>query len=764
MGDTDAIWRMLKARRVAVVGASQDPSKFSGVLVPSILAGGFTGEVFPVNPRAEKVSGLTCYPAVTDIPGEIDLVVIAARARFVPGVLHEAADKGAAGAIVISAGGRESVSGKPEFDRELVAIARERGLRLFGLNIQGVSYGPNRLCAVFWPGDDRARAPRGGRAERHGRGGVITDWAQDDGLGVSASISLGNQADICAGGRGADLLADDDDTRAVALYLEGVSDGPRFVAAARSVALKKPLAVSKCGRSQRGREAVASHTGSLAGSDQVFERARREYGVARPTIPNPSTTPPRSSRACARYRARRVLVVSSSGGSCALAADVGDAHGLVLPVLPPDLVAGLRGMDLAEWGSFANPLDLATIGVDQFRTAARLADAAGFVDTILLIFGDPVPGAAELAAELAAEVRGPPSAPRTTAAAPSNRSNGAGCSGWACPRLPIAGAGDAGDRRRLLVCGETTGSGGGIVSVTAEQLDEHAAGAGSRRAPSALRHLLRRARHGLCRRGRCRHRRAHRLPGRPEGHLPRRGPQDRRRRRGHRSERRDGAASGPGHARLRREHALPGARIDGVLVAGHVFGGRESIVGAVRDATFGPTVMAGWAACWPSCWPTLCSASRRCDAQTAWRRHRAAAARPLEASAASRRFTATRSPTSRQDRRPSGRHTEIAEIDLNPGSLWPGAVSPSMRASSQGVGAGAERRRPGSPPPSDGGADRAAYRRRAPSVSASTSSPSTGVGQVTAHGVGGPRRPAQTHRFEDLGVRIAQLFGPMLAQ
>ena len=401
MGDTDAIWRMLKARRVAVVGASQDPSKFSGVLVPSILAGGFTGEVFPVNPRAEKVSGLTCYPAVTDIPGEIDLVVIAVPARFVPGVLHEAADKGAAGAIVISAGGRES--GKPEFDRELVAIARERGLRLFGPNIQGVSYGPNRLCAVFWP----VITEHGPLAVVGQSGTVvaaITDWAQDDGLGVSASISLGNQADICE----ADVvrtLADDDDTRAVALYLEGVSDGPRFVAAARSVALKKPLVVLKCGRSQRGREAVASHTGSLAGSDQVFSGVCRQYGVVRADDSESFYDAAKILASVRPPTGRRVLVVSSSGGSCALAADVGDAHGLVLPDLPPDLVAGLRGMDLAEWGSFANPLDLATIGVDQFRTAARLADAAGFVDTILLIFGDPVPGAAELAAELAAESR-----------------------------------------------------------------------------------------------------------------------------------------------------------------------------------------------------------------------------------------------------------------------------------------------------------------------------------------------------------------------
>jgi acyl-CoA synthetase (NDP forming) len=401
VGDTDAIWRMLKARRVAVVGASQDPHKFSGVLVPSILAGGFTGEVIPVNPRAETVAGLPCYASVSDIPGTLDLVVIAVPARFVPGVLHEAADKGAAGAIVISAGGRES--GKPEFDKEIAQIARERGLRFFGPNIQGVSYGPNRLCAVFWP-----VVTEHGPLAVVGQSGTvvaaITDWAQDDGLGVSASISLGNQADITESDV-LRLLADDDNTRVVALYLEGLNDGARFVAAAKEVALRKPLVVLKCGRSQRGREAVASHTGSLAGSDQVFSGVCRQYGVIRADDSEGLYDTAKILAGMRLPAGRRVLVISSSGGSCALAADVGDGQGLVLPDLPDEYVSALKDLDLAEWGSFANPLDLATIGVDQFRAAVRLADAADIADTILLIFGDPVVGSAELAAELAAECR-----------------------------------------------------------------------------------------------------------------------------------------------------------------------------------------------------------------------------------------------------------------------------------------------------------------------------------------------------------------------
>ena len=399
MENNDAIWRMLKARRVAVVGASKDPTKFSGVLVPSILSGGYTGEVIPVNPRAEVVAGLTCYPSVSAIPGTLDLVVIAVPAKFVPGVLHEAADKGAAGAIIISAGGRES--GKPEFDREILRIARERGLRFFGPNIQGISYGPNRLCAVFWP-----VVTEHGPLAVVGQSGTvvaaITDWAQDDGLGVSASISLGNQADICESDV-LRLMAEDEHTRVTALYLEGVDDGPRFMEAVKDVALRKPLVVLKCGRSQRGREAVASHTGSLAGSDKVFSGVCRRYGVIR-AEDSEGLYDAAKILACMRLPAgRRVLVISSSGGSCALAADTADGQGLVLPDLPDHYVAALRELGLAEWGSFANPLDMATIGINEFRSAVRLADAADIADIILMIFGDPVPGSAELAAELAAE-------------------------------------------------------------------------------------------------------------------------------------------------------------------------------------------------------------------------------------------------------------------------------------------------------------------------------------------------------------------------
>ena len=392
-----ALWRMLGARRVAVVGASSDPQKFGAILLQSIISGGFSGELFPVNPRADQIAGLRCYPSVSDIPGLLDLVIVIVPAVAVAGELEKAADKGAAGAFVISGGFREA--GRPDLEAEILRVAKARGLRLFGPNTQGIAWAANSLSAVFWPVLDTP-GPVGVVGQSGTVVAALTDWAQDEGLGVSASISLGNQADVSESDV-LRLLREDELTRSVALYLEGVSDGPRFVAAARDVAMETPVVVLKCGRSPVGTQAVASHTGSLAGSDRVFSGICRQLGVVR-VADTESLYDAAKILACMPLPAgNRVLMMSSSGGSCALSADEADLQGLTLPVPSPQYVAGLRELDLPEWGSFANPLDLGGVSLHNFRRAAQMADAADLADVILLVFGDPIEGADELARELA---------------------------------------------------------------------------------------------------------------------------------------------------------------------------------------------------------------------------------------------------------------------------------------------------------------------------------------------------------------------------
>jgi acyl-CoA synthetase (NDP forming) len=393
--------RMLGARSVAVVGASTDPSKFGNVLLKSLISGGFSGDIYPVNPRADVVHGLPCYPSIAAIPGSIDLAVIVVPATAVMSAIEQAAEKGAAGVFLLSGGFKES--GRPDLEDAVVAAVRERGMRMFGPNTQGIAYAANNLSAVFWPVLS-VPGPLGVVGQSGTVVAAITDWAQGEGLGVSASFSLGNQADVCEA-EVLRFLEADELTRSVALYLEGVSDGPRFVETLKDVAARLPVVILKCGRSPRGREAVASHTGSLAGSDEVFDGLCRQFGVVRAADTEELYDFAKVLAIMKPPAGARVLMMSSSGGSCALAADSAFAHGLSMPAPSAEFVAEIRRLDFPEWGSFANPLDLGGVSLENFRAAVELADAADLADVILLVYGDPIEGADQLALELAATTR-----------------------------------------------------------------------------------------------------------------------------------------------------------------------------------------------------------------------------------------------------------------------------------------------------------------------------------------------------------------------
>lgn len=396
-----ALHRMLWAKSVAVVGASSDPTKFGNVLLRSLIDGGFAGRIYPVNPRADVIHGLQCYPSVEAVPDQLDLAVIVVPAPAVPAVIEQAAEKGAAGVFLLSGGFKES--GRPELERAVVEAVRERGMRMFGPNTQGIAYAPNSLSAVFWPVLSLP-GPVGVVGQSGTVVAAITDWALAEGLGVSASVSLGNQADLCE----SDVLRyldQDELTRSAALYLEGVGDGPRFVQTLRDVGTTLPTVILKCGRSPRGREAVASHTGSLAGSDEVFAGVCRQFGVVRAHDTEELYDYAKILATMKPPSGRRVLMMSSSGGSCALAADAAFEAGLEMPAPPPDFVTALKELDLPEWGSFANPLDLGGVSLDAFRAAVELADQADMADVILLVYGDPIDGADVLALELAGTMK-----------------------------------------------------------------------------------------------------------------------------------------------------------------------------------------------------------------------------------------------------------------------------------------------------------------------------------------------------------------------
>jgi acyl-CoA synthetase (NDP forming) len=395
----DGLARLFHGRAVAVVGASTSPGKLGHEILANIVNGGYEGAVYPVNPKASEVLGLPAYPSVSACPSSLDLAVVVVPATLVPGVLREAAAKGAGAAIIISGGFREA--GREDLEEEILAVAHETGLRLIGPNCQGINYRPNRLCAS-WP----LVTAQGSMAVISQSGTVaatLAGWAVDEGLGISATVSLGNQVDVCE----TDLIeyfAGDAETKVIALYLEGAKEGRRFLEAASRAVSGTPLVVLKSGRTKAGQRAAASHTSSLAGSDEIFDAACRQVGIVRVADIESLYDSAKALQSLDLDGGDRVMVITSSGGCGILATDEAESCKLWVPSLSPEVVRELGGAGLLPTAILSNPLDLTVAPAEHFEAAVSAAERHELADTYLLIFGDPIPGAAEVVQNLRARM------------------------------------------------------------------------------------------------------------------------------------------------------------------------------------------------------------------------------------------------------------------------------------------------------------------------------------------------------------------------
>lgn len=389
-----SIHSMFHANSVAVVGASKTPGKTGNTLLRNLIDGGYEGAVYPVNPQGGTLMGKRCYPSLDEIAEDVDLIVIAIPAPLVPGVLEQAGRRHAKGAIIISGGFRET--GNDALEAETVGIARRCGIRLIGPNCQGLNYTPNRLCAS-WP----LVSARGSIAivSQSGTIGAAMElWAEADHLGFSAFVALGNKSDLSE----EELItyfADDPNTSVLALNIEGVKDGRGFLERVRYCAERKPLVVLKPGRSERGRVAAMSHTKSIGGRDQVFEAACRQYGALRAYDLEEFYDYAKIASLVRKPASNRLAIVTSSGGSGILAVDAAAECGVEIAALAGSAAKQLREALPAQC-VVANPLDL-TGDADAARYRASLAILLEqeSVDTVLAIFGDPIPGVGEMLRE-----------------------------------------------------------------------------------------------------------------------------------------------------------------------------------------------------------------------------------------------------------------------------------------------------------------------------------------------------------------------------
>ncbi|MFD0772706.1 acetate--CoA ligase family protein [Streptomonospora algeriensis] len=345
--------RIFKPRSIAVVGASNEQGKIGNSVMRNIVDGGYAGQVYPINPKADEVYGRTSYSSIADAPDGIDVAVFTIPAKFVPAALEEAGRKGVAGAILIPSGFAET--GEQDLQDEVLAVARRHGVRLLGPNIYGYYYTPEHLSATFCTPYDVA----GGTALTSQSGGIgmaILGYSRSTSTGVSAIVGVGNKADIDED----DLLTffgQDDNTNAIAMHLEDLKDGRAFVQAAREVVPEKPVVVLKAGRTSAGARAAGSHTGALAGDDKVYDDILRQAGVVRAPGLNELLEYGRALPVLPTPAGENVVIITGAGGSGVLLSDAVVDNGLSLMEIPPDLDESFRAF-IPPFGAAGNPVDI----------------------------------------------------------------------------------------------------------------------------------------------------------------------------------------------------------------------------------------------------------------------------------------------------------------------------------------------------------------------------------------------------------------------
>ena len=386
-----AVARVLRPRVVAVVGASERPGSVGGAVLRNVLAAGFTGDVHAVNGHGGIVQGLVAHRSVRDIPGELDLVVIAVPADAALEVARDCAAVDVHALVVVSAGFGEAGAGGAERQRELLRICRAGGMRLVGPNCLGVmNTDPGvGLNASFAP----VQAPPGRVAfmSQSGALGIaVIDAAREEGLGLSSFVSVGNKADLS----GNDFLAywdRDAATDVILLYLESFGNPRRFARVARAVAAHKPIVAVKGGRSSAGARAAGSHTGALlAASDATVDALFARSGVIRTDTLGELFDVAGLLAAQPPPAGPRLGIVTNGGGLGILCADAAQAVGLDVVPTPEATRSALRA-GLPDAAAVANPVDLlASASPEQFAGAITALAASGAVDSIVVLYVPPL--------------------------------------------------------------------------------------------------------------------------------------------------------------------------------------------------------------------------------------------------------------------------------------------------------------------------------------------------------------------------------------
>jgi acetyltransferase len=374
---------LFSPRSIAVIGASRTEGKLGYAVLANIIQSGFGGAIYPINPKAEEILGLPCYASINDVEGKIDLAVIVIPAQYVLDALETCGKRGVGSIIAISAGFRETGHEGLMAERKMAKIAQTYQMRIVGPNCLGVIDTLAPMNASFAVG-----MPRQGQIAFMSQSGAlcttILDIALAQDIGFSRFVSLGNKADL----NEIDFLqawAEDSESRVVMAYLEGITDGARFIDVARKLTKRKPIIAIKSGSTSAGSRAVSSHTGTLAGSERAYEAAFKQAGVIRSGSVGDLFD---LSIALARQplpRNERVAIVTNAGGPGIMATDAIERSGLSLASLSQETMERLRQI-LPSAASVLNPVDvLGDALADRYQAALQAVTTDPNVGALMVI-------------------------------------------------------------------------------------------------------------------------------------------------------------------------------------------------------------------------------------------------------------------------------------------------------------------------------------------------------------------------------------------
>jgi acyl-CoA synthetase (NDP forming) len=339
-----------------MIGASNTPSKWGSFLLVNLLAGGYPGEnIYPVNPRESEIHGLKAYPALSDLPKTPDLAIVTTPAKTVPGILCECAERGTKHVVVISSNFSEVGEEGALLEKELMEIGRKRGLTIVGPNTMGIVNVNHRLFAVGAP----VQLHPGGISFVSQSGNVganMLGWTMSQGMGFSKFVGSGNEALLKAKDY-IEYFGEDEETKLILAYLEGVDDGRSLMEAISRISPKKPIIVLKSGRTEEGGKAAMSHTGSMAGSDHIYDAAFRQSGAIRAESSQDMLDLAKSFERLPLPGGERLGIITLGGGWGVLATDATAQAGLKLAELDEDIVKVCNDL-LPPFWSHGNPIDL----------------------------------------------------------------------------------------------------------------------------------------------------------------------------------------------------------------------------------------------------------------------------------------------------------------------------------------------------------------------------------------------------------------------